>query len=291
MLKRLLFLICLVPAIAFAQTTPFVIPLWKNGVPGFEKLKDVPEQAKDYWVKNINNPSLTVFLPLKEKANGSAVIICPGGGHRLLVFNAEGIEPAQYLANLGVTVFVLKYRLGRDSATHYTIEDGVNDGKRAMQLVRARASEWGIDPNRIGIMGFSAGGEIVDRVAFDTESFNLAEDELTKGKSFRPDFVIQIYPGPLFVPMTVPANAPPMFLLAANDDPCCSLPIIRILEAYRQAKAPVELHLVETGGHGFNMGHRSKLKSINTWPQRLADWLDDSNYFRPLSQDRPKVMH
>jgi acetyl esterase/lipase len=160
-----------------------------------------------------------------------------------------------------------------------------------MQVVRARAAEWGIDPNRIGIMGFSAGGEIVDRVAFDTESFNLAEDELTKGKNFRPNFVIQIYPGPLFVPMTVPADAPPMFLLAANDDPCCSLPIIRILEAYRQAKAPVELHLLEAGGHGFNMGTRSKLKSINTWPQRLADWLEDNNYFSAPSKDRPKVMH
>jgi acetyl esterase/lipase len=290
MFKKLMFLLCLVPAIAFAQTAPFVIPLWKNGVPGFEKLKDVPEQAKDYWVKNINNPSLTVFVPPKDKANGSAVIICPGGGHRLLVFNAEGIEPAKFLNNLGVTVFVLKYRLGRDSATHYTIEDGVNDGKRAMQLVRARASEWGISPDRIGIMGFSAGGEIVDRVAFDTESFNLAEDELTKGKSFRPNFVIQIYPGPLFVPVTVPTDAPPMFLLAADDDPCCSLPIIRILEAYRAVKAPVELHLVQAGGHGFNMGNRSKLRSVNTWPQRLADWLEDNNYFRP-SNERPRVMH
>jgi acetyl esterase/lipase len=275
------------PLFSFAQS---VIPLWPNGAPGYEKLKDVPEQAKDYWVKNINNPSLTVFLPPKEKANGSAVVVCPGGGHRLLVFNAEGVEPAHFLNDLGVAVFVLKYRLGRDSATHYTIEDGINDGKRAMRLVRARAAEWGIDPNRIGIMGFSAGGEVVDRVAFDRDSAKAANDAIDK-QSFHPNFVIQIYPGPLFVPESVSPDAPPMFLLAANDDPCCSLPTIKILEAYRAAKAPAELHLLESGGHGFNMGNRSKLKAVNTWPQRLADWLTDNNFFKSAKQERPKVMH
>jgi len=290
MLKKFLFLACLVPAIAFAQTQPTVIPLWENGAPGFEKLKDVPEQAEDYWVKNINNPSLTVFLPPKDKANGSAVVVCPGGGHRLLVFNAEGIEPAKFLNDLGVTVFVLKYRLGRDSATHYTIDDGVNDGKRAMRLVRSRAKEWGIDENRIGIMGFSAGGEIVDRVAFDEDKNSKVKNDRVDGQPFRPNFVIQIYPGPLYVPETVSADAPPIFLLAANDDPCCSLPTIKLLEAYRAAKAPAELHILQAGSHGFNMGNRSKLKSVNTWPQRLADWLSDNNYFKP-STERPKVMH
>lgn len=275
------------PVLLFAQS---VIPLWQNGAPGYEKLKDVPEQAKDYWVKNINNPSLTVFLPPKEKANGSAVVVCPGGGHRLLVFNAEGVEPAKFLNDLGVTVFVLKYRLGRDSATHYTIEDGINDGKRAMRLVRAQAAEWGIDPNRIGIMGFSAGGEVVDRVAFDSDGAHAANDAIDK-QSFHPNFVIQIYPGPLFVPDSVSPNAPPIFLLAANDDPCCSLPTVKILEAYRAAKAPAELHILESGGHGFNMGNRSKLKAVNTWPQRLADWLSDNNFFKPVKQERPKVMH
>jgi len=102
MLRKLLFIICLVPSLAVAQT---VIPLWKDGAPGFQKLKDIPEQAKDYWVKNINNPSLAVYLPPEGKANGSAVIVCPGGGHRLLVYNAEGVEPAKFLNDLGVTVF------------------------------------------------------------------------------------------------------------------------------------------------------------------------------------------
>ena len=115
--KKLTFLIFLLPLLASAQTKQFVIPLWEKGAPGFEKLKDVPEQAKDYWVKDINNPTLTVFLPPKDKATGSAIVVCPGGGHRLLVFTAEGIEPAKFLSDMGVAVFVLKYRLGRDTNT------------------------------------------------------------------------------------------------------------------------------------------------------------------------------
>ena len=167
MFKKLLIFLFLLPLFASAQITSFVIPLWANGAPGFEKLKNVPEQAKDYWVKNINNPTLTVFLPPKDKATGTAVVICPGGGHRLLVFNAEGIEPAKFLSDLGVAVFVLKYRLARDTNSPYKIEvHAKQDGYRAMRLVRSRAAQYGLDTNKIGLMGFSAGGEVVDMVAF-----------------------------------------------------------------------------------------------------------------------------
>ena len=288
MLKKLLFLICLLPAVASAQTDSLIIHLWTKGAPGFEKLKDVPEQAKDYWVKNINNPTLTVYLPPKDKATSAAVVVCPGGGHRLLVFNAEGIDPAKYLSNLGVAVFVLKYRLARDTNSPYKIDvHAKEDGCRAMRLVRSRAAEWGIDPNRIGMMGFSAGGEVVDMVAFAPDAPN--RDEVDKA-DVKPNFLIQIYPGPLAIPETVPVDAPPIFLLAANDDLCCSPSVVKLLQAYRAAKVPVEAHIFEKGDHGFNMGYRSKLKSVNTWPQRMTDWLEDNNYFK-TSTERPKVMH
>ena len=150
--------------LVLAQTTPVVVPLWPNGAPGFENRRDIPEQAKDYWVKNINNPSLTVYLPPKEKATGAAVIICPGGGHRELVFNAEGRQPAEFLNSLGVAAFVLKYRLAREENSPYSLDKHPReDAYRAMRLVRSKAKEYGIDPNRVGMLGFSAGGEVVGK--------------------------------------------------------------------------------------------------------------------------------
>src|SRR6266540_2442418 len=111
------FLICLIPTAAMAQQAPQEIPLWANGAPGFESRRNEPQMAKDYWVRNIHNPSVTVFLPPKEKATGAAVVICPGGGHRELVFNAEGVEAAEYLNSIGVAAFALKYRLGREAGS------------------------------------------------------------------------------------------------------------------------------------------------------------------------------
>lgn len=270
---------CCFYAPIFAQQ---VIPLWPNGAPGFEKLRNEPEQAKDYWVKHINNPSLTVYLPTKEKANGAAVIICPGGGHSLLVIDAEGTEPAKFLNSLGVTVFVLKYRLAREAGSPYNLEKVIKeDGYRAIRLVRSRAAEFGIDPKRIGMMGFSAGGEVVNAVAYAPGTGNPQAKDAVEHVNGKPDFEILIYPGPLYIPDVIPADAPPAFLLAADNDPCCAVPVVQLLERYRAAKVPVEAHIYAQGSHGFNMGNRSKLASIQTWRQRLADWLEDTNLLHP----------
>lgn len=269
-------------ALAAEDATPASIPLWPDGAPGFESRRAEPELAKDYWVRNIHNPSITVFLPPKEKATGAAVLICPGGGHRQLVFKAEGIEPARYLNSLGVAAFVLKYRLGREEGSPYSVQKHPReDGQRAMRLIRSRAVEWGIDPNRLGIMGFSAGGEVASMVAYSPTAGDPGATDQVDRLSCRPDFQIMIYPGPLGIPAVLPTNAPPAFFLAANDDLGPARSISDILPKYRAAGIPIEVHLYSRGGHAFNMGNRSQLATLKAWPQRLADWMADNYILDP----------
>ncbi|MEJ0101021.1 MAG: alpha/beta hydrolase [Bacteroidota bacterium] len=259
----------------YAQDS-LVIPLWQKGPPGFEKRRKEKEEAKDWWVKNIHNPSLTVFLPPADIATGAAIVICPGGGHRTLVFNAEGVDAAKYLNSIGIAAFVLKYRLFREENSKYTDEQAKQDIFRAMRLVRSYANQFSIDTSRIGVMGFSAGGEVAGWVSYHYLENHVVKPDMTDTLSARPAFQVLIYPGPLAVPDTVSSSSPPTFLLAANDDECCSEPIIKLLQLHRQAKVPVEVHLFTKGNHGFNMGNRSALNSIKTWPQRLTDWLKDT---------------
>jgi acetyl esterase/lipase len=280
-LNQWLIAVLLLPATILAADTMQQISLWPNGAPGFESRKDIPEQAASYWVKNINNPSLTVFLPPKEKANGAAVVICPGGGFRELVFGAEGVEPAKYFNHLGAAAFVLKYRLFRETNSVFTAENAREDGLRAMRLVRSRAAEWGVDTNRIGMVGYSAGGEVVSLTTFGaTGGLTNAADAIDQF-SARPDFIAEIYPGPLGVPAVLPSNVPPAFLLCADDDRFHSVVVTDLLEKYRAAKVPAELHLYAKGGHGFNQGQRSKLATIHDWPQRLTDWMEDNYILDP----------
>jgi acetyl esterase/lipase len=270
------FIVCASLSVTARQTHQR-ISLWPNGAPGSEARRNEPEQAKDYWVKNVHDPSIEVYLPSPEKATGAAVVVVPGGGHRLLVFKAEGQEPAEYLNSLGIAAFALKHRLAREEGSTYSIErDARADAYRAMRLVRSRAQEWHLDPKRIGIMGFSAGGEVVGLVAYGDGAGDAHAADPIDRVNGRPDFTIFIYPGPLAVPSAIPASAPPAFLLAAADDPCCAGPTVKLLQLYRKAGVSVEAHMPAKGGHGFNMGQRSPLKSVNTWPQRLADWLSDS---------------
>jgi acetyl esterase/lipase len=283
--------ICLFQVAAIAQESPQVIPLWPNGAPGFEDRRNESERAESYWVRNIHNPSIAVFLPPKEKATGAAVLICPGGGFRELVYNAEGVEPARYLNSIGVAAFALKYRLGREEGSPYSVQKhGREDGVRAMRLVRSRAAEWNIDPQRIGIMGFSAGGEVLAMVVYGPNESDPAAPDPIDRMNCRPDFQIVIYPGPLGIPDIIPTNTPPAFFLAANDDQGPARIISGLLPKFRVAKVPAEVHLFARGGHAFNMGNRSKLLTLKSWPQRMADWLADNEFLspRPPAGDKPR---
>lgn len=275
-----MFLTPFIAAVAF-QSQPIRLSLWPNGAPGSEAHKGEPEQAKDWWVKNIHDPSINVFLPPKDKATGAAVVIFPGGGHNQLVYPPEGTEPAQYLASRGIVAIAVKYRLFREPGSTYTFENAtVPDSYRAMRLVRAHASEWGIDPNRVGALGFSAGGENVSGIAFGPGTGDPNATDPVERQSGKPNFIMEIYPGPLGIPSNIGADAPPMFLLISNDDDGHMGAVLDLTNKYRKVKASMEVHILAQGGHGYNMGNRSKLASVNTWPQRMMDWLSDNDWLK-----------
>lgn len=279
MKAKLLFFFTTAAFAVSAQKQPQQIPLWPQGAPGFEHLRNEPEEAKDWWVKNIHHPSITVYRPTAEKANGTAVLICPGGGHRALVYNSEGRDAAEFLNRLGITAFVLKYRLAREENSPYEL--GVHakeDAYRALRLIRSRAQYFQIDPQKLGILGFSAGGEVVAWVAYGAGEGKATASDPVDRENGKPDFQILVYPGPLGIPEIVPADAPPAFMVVANNDECCSEPVVKLLLAYREARVPVEAHIYAKGDHAFNMGKRTEFVTLKGWPQRLEEWLIDSGY-------------
>ncbi|MDI1310668.1 alpha/beta hydrolase [Prosthecobacter sp.] len=289
-MKHIALLLSLVLALpcSLRAEEPLVIHLWDKGAPGFEKLRDEPEVMKGSSVTHVNNPSITVFPAPKDKANGAAMLIVPGGGHRQLGFGGEGVEPAKLLNELGVTCFVLKHRLPREEGSPYNIDiHPKQDGQRAMRVIRSRAAEWNLDPKRIGIIGFSAGGEVVAMVVYSPTAGDASAADPIDRESSRADFQVSIYPGPLGVPAgAIPADAPPAFFLVANDDTSHVKPVLDQVAKYEAAKLPVEVHLYARGGHGFGMGTRSKLASIKTWTQRMSDWLVDNGF---LAKEKPKA--
>lgn len=276
MFKKLSFALLLLPFLIQAQNSPEEIYLWENGAPGFESLKNEKETVKDWWVKNVHNPSITAYYPNSGMANGVSVLIFPGGGHRELVFDAEGRDAARFLNQYGITAYVLKYRLAREPNSPYKV--GVHakeDAQRALRTIRANAEKWGLNKNKVGVMGFSAGGEVVHWVAYEDGNEIMNKVDAIDYENAKPNFQICIYPGPLGVPDKIPGDAPPAFVLTANDDPCCSAPALKLLQGYREAGVPIEAHFYSKGGHGFNMGYRSDMKTLSKWPSRLGDWLVD----------------
>lgn len=278
-LSRLVSVVCLSVS-ALAASAQTVIPLWPNGAPGSEARKDEAEKVDGDRVSNIHHPSLTVYLPPADKASGTAVVVIPGGGHRFLVMKHEGYNVGEWLAARGVAAFVLKHRLGRDAAApegqfpYQWDVHGLADGQRALRLIRSRASEWSLDPERIGMLGFSAGGEIAFLSAMRAASGDPQAVDPIDRQSARPSFQALIYPGKsaLIQPET---GAPPVFLAAGyNDRQDISEGLAEVYLRFKRAKVPAELHLYATAGHGFGL-RPTNATPAGAWPERLLEWLAD----------------
>lgn len=277
---RLLCGFALVSGLCFAVERGEEIRLWPNGAPGSEgetaaevsQPSDNPKLPKRFTV--VHYPSIYVFLPPKEKANGMAVVIAPGGGHSQLVIDKEGYEIADWLNQNGIAAFVLKYRLARAKESHYTVAgDALPDAARAMRTVRSRAKEWGVDASRIGFMGFSAGGEVAALIEtrFDAGK-DSASDQIERVSS-RPDFAIVVYPGFRPGTITVPKDAPPTFLLCADDDRSHVVTTVNLYLDLEKQGVSSEMHIYASGGHGFGM--RESAMPVAKWPDRLKEWMLD----------------
>jgi acetyl esterase/lipase len=270
------FLTGVIFALTIAAAEPAIIPLYPGPAPGSETW-DWPETEQASTdgtrrIANVTRPMLMVYLPDRAKANGTGVVVSPGGGWRILAISHEGEDVARWLNEQGVVAFVLKYRVMRtgDEGEKNKEEAArrrkeamamcIADGLAAVKLVRSRADEWGVARDRIGIMGFSAGGYLTAGVALQGS-----------GES-RPDFAAPIYPA---VPEEVapPAGAPPLFIVHADDDKTVP-PIrtsMRLYAAWKQIGVPVEMHIYTSGGHGFGM--RKKNLPVDGWTARLKDWM------------------
>ncbi len=258
-----------------------MVPLWPNGAPGFEAKKDIPENVKkkgtlETGVTNVNNPSLTVYLPAKEKASGAGIVICPGGGHSNLAIEHEGHNVARWLADNGIAGFILKYRLAREKGSPYKVEEhAFQDGQRALRLVRANAKEWGVNPKKIGIMGFSAGGDLVLYASTKPDAGKADATDLVERESSRPDFQIVIYPA---IPKSLmfDKSNPPAFLACGNQDrPNISEGLATLYLNMKKAGINAELHIYASIGHGFGFREQTKSTRLAGWPARLKDWMTD----------------
>lgn len=266
--RRTIFSLFLLAATALAAGDHEVIAIWPASTlaPNAASEKEIVTESANHerHVTNVNNPTITVYLPPKEKANGAAVVICPGGGHRFLSVDQEGYRVAEWFNSIGVAAFVLKYRLAKAEGSHYTVENSVEDAQQSIHLIRSRAAEWGIDPARVGIVGFSAGGEIAARVETKPDS---------EGK--RPDFAVIVYPGMnQGVLDQVTKDAPPTFLIVAGDDRAHVPGTVIFYLALEKAQVPAELHIYSRGGHGFGIRDNNHSPAAS-WPERVKDWMSD----------------
>jgi acetyl esterase/lipase len=297
-LKRLLYLALAGTwsATGYAQT---VVPLYADSIPNSKPANIEEKSATDQnglvRVSNVTQPSLTVFLPPKEKATGAAVIICPGGSYAYLSFTLEGTQIAARLNEMGVAAFVLKYRLPNDTIMINKETGPIMDAQRAIQLVRENAKQWDIDKDRVGIMGFSAGGHLASTAG---THFNKQYLPGRKRANVRPDFVVLVYPVISFADsianmrsrtnliginpspekvkeysneLNVTKRTPPTYLIHAEDDQTVKVQnMLLFATALQSNKVPFDFYLYEKGGHGYWLNNKT---SEVKWMDLLEDWL------------------
>ena len=282
--KTMLVVVLLAPLGIFAGEPPNSIPLWPDGAPGSEgkTAKEVVAKSAsgEISVWSIHNPSVTPYLPSREKATGTALLVIPGGGHRNLAITHEGYNVAEWLSEHGIAAFVLKHRLARETNSTYKIEvEALADTQRAMRYIRSRAQEWGIDPARVGAIGFSAGGELVN---FACERFDEGKAESkdpVECQPSRPNFQALIYPGTSG--KIQPTNGyPPAFLACSyTDRKDISEGLAEAYLRFKRAGVPAELHIYSSGGHGFGL-RASNQKPVGAWITRFDDWMADSGFVK-----------
>ena len=253
---------------------PMVL-LWPGGAPGSEGKtgeEKVRQQGADQIISGVHRPSLTVYLPARTASTGAAVVVAPGGSYRELWITHEGYRVAQWLSQHGVAAFVLKYRLPREEGSTYTIEGtALSDMQRAIRTVRARAAEWGIDPQRVGVMGFSAGAHLAGLAAAHYDDpVNHTVDDIDR-QSEKPAFQALIYPPNLDVKYS--KDTPQAFLACGGDDQVAK-GIPNLYQALKNAGVPTELHIYAGVGHGFGIRPTNSPR-VAGWIDRFLDWMSD----------------
>jgi acetyl esterase/lipase len=253
--------------------------LWPNGAPGSEgktnELVVITSKNGERSIYQVHKPSITPFLP-GASAEPAAVIVIPGGGHRVLAYDHEGDFVAKAVSDHGIAAFVLKYRLARETNSTYSITNhAVPDTQRAIRTVRARAKEWNVNPDRIGVMGFSAGGELANFASLNSDEGNASATDPIDRVSSKPNFQALIYPGRSEQIQPTP-NSPPAFLACGfKDRPDISEGLAQVYLRFKAAKVPCELHIYSGAGHGF--GYRPNQNTpANAWLARFEEWLADS---------------
>ena len=278
---------------------PRTLDLWPGAAPAeFGKVgEEKSETGQDgiTRVSNVTRPTITVHRPSPDQDTGASIVICPGGGYSILATSHEGDDVARWLNSIGVTGIVLKYRVPRRQGTpgDFPPPQALIDAQRAMGLVRSKAAEFGIDPSRIGLLGFSAGGHLAAWAStnFDKRAYDPvdAADKV----DCRPDFTVLIYPayllkgkgwtGPDLADEIHPdAKTPPTFLAHAGNDPVTVESSVRYHLALKKANVPSELHVYSSGGHGFGM--KPSTKPIAEWPKRLEEWMRSRGLLKPTAK-------